>query len=655
MKKYFGKLKRFPLGAIHAQGFLKEQMLRGKEGMAGHLFELEPGMIWDPYLNRTNVGSWTGAHQLGWGAEIAGNYWSGYIQYAFTLDDKEMIATATDWVGRMLTRQREDGYLGTYDEPDADVYEDFNAWGTMSVMRGLIAFYEVTGREDVLDAVYKCMLWYTRVWAGDKKTSYCGHAIIEPMVFVYELTGDKRLLDFAEEYADFLCDHDLYNNSYRTFLEKELYYNSNHTANAGVSIRLPALLYSVTGKEKYLRASERIIEQLRSKAVHLSGAPVSMSEYIGPVGATTESEYCNFAFYNASYSYLSYITGETKYGDYMEEIFYNAAQGARKKDERAIAYLSAPNQIFATPKSSTAMGDMQVYAPCYPVACCPVNSVAVVPEFIRGLMLRDGEDNVYAVAYGPCTLRYKNVFLEEKTEYPFRNRVTFRIGHSAEYSLFLKIPAWATGYEIKLNGQRVSATRNENGYAEVHSKWKENDCVEITFDTDVKVLRVDDSDFSKKYPVAFKYGALLYSYHIPENWKEIEGNPTTPLPEGWHWYRVEPSYEMPTGVDHYELYAMRKDRFSWNIAVDESLSGADVTVEECATDGYAWEHPYIRLHTHCYKAPYLCAPYQKQTFEPYGDRQYVTERLTLTLVPYGCTNLRITYFPIADLREQTKS
>ena len=85
MKKYFGKLKRFPLGAIHAQGFLKEQMLRGKDGMAGHLFELEPGMIWDPYLNRTNVGSWTGAHQLGWGAEIAGNYWSGYIQYAFTL------------------------------------------------------------------------------------------------------------------------------------------------------------------------------------------------------------------------------------------------------------------------------------------------------------------------------------------------------------------------------------------------------------------------------------------------------------------------------------------------------------------------------------------------------------------------------------------
>ena len=34
----------------------------------------------------------------------------------------------------------------------------------------------------------------------------------------------------------------------------------------------------------------------------------------------------------------------------------------------------------------------------------------------------------------------------------------------------------------------------------------------------------------------------------------------------------------------------------------------------------------------------------------YGDKQYVTDKLPLTLVPYGCTNLRITYFPIADLK-----
>ena len=65
--------------------------------------------------------------------------------------------------------------------------------------------------------------------------------------------------------------------------------------------------------------------------------------------------------------------------------------------------------------------------------------------------------------------------------------------------------------------------------------------------------------------------------------------------------------------------------------------------------GYVWEEPPILLHTHCYKAPYLVPNYPHKTFEPYDEYMEVTHRLPLTLVPYGCTNLRVTYFPKADL------
>ena len=92
--KIYSKLKRFPLGSIHAEGFLKEQMLIGKDGICGHLHELEPQMIADPYVNRTYVEAWDKVAQLGWGGEISANYWTGYIQYAFTLNDEEMIKTA---------------------------------------------------------------------------------------------------------------------------------------------------------------------------------------------------------------------------------------------------------------------------------------------------------------------------------------------------------------------------------------------------------------------------------------------------------------------------------------------------------------------------------------------------------------------------------
>lgn len=646
--KNYSKLCRYPLGTIHARGFLKEQLILNKNGLAGNLPVLEPDMILNPYLDKHDVTSWTKEEQSGWGAEISGNYWTGYIQHAFTLNDSEMIGKATNWINEMIKKQKADGYLGTYYEDDAEILDDFNAWGTATAMRGLLAFYEATGREDVFNAVYRCMKWFSINWAGDNKTGYAGAFIIEPTIYCYVKTGDKELLKFAEDYAEYLCDHDIFANSYKTYLEDEFHYNSNHTVAVGVMSRLPAILYAVTGKEKYLKATERIIDTVRNKSVQLSGGPVCNSEYIGPVSSVGETEYCCFAIFNATYSCLSTITGEAKYGDYMEEMFYNGAQGARKKDERAIAYMSAPNQIYATDASSTSMIDMQVYAPCYATSCCTVNSVVVLPEFIRGMFYRDENDNVYCNAYGPCDMAYNGVKITENTLYPFRNNVSFDIETDKAFTLNFKIPTWAVGYKISVDGNAVSAEKNESGYAAV---LIEKSCkAEISFDASINVIRVDDSDAASKFPIAIKYGALLYAYHIPEKWIPIKGTPHTPLPEGWSWYNVVPDYKESDVVDIHERVGMRKFMTNWNIALDENLTEKDFEIELCDHSGYAWTEPYIKLHTHCYKAPYMCSPYPPRTFEPYGKKQFVTDKLELTLVPYGCTNLRISYFPIADIK-----
>ncbi|MCQ2398973.1 MAG: hypothetical protein MJ072_00520, partial [Clostridia bacterium] len=109
MIKNFNKLDRFPLGSITADGFLKEQLIRSKNGMCGHLKDFEPQMIVAPYTGSETVADWGKENQYGWGAEIAGNYWTGYIQTAFTLHDEEMIKTATWWVDTVLKLQNKDG------------------------------------------------------------------------------------------------------------------------------------------------------------------------------------------------------------------------------------------------------------------------------------------------------------------------------------------------------------------------------------------------------------------------------------------------------------------------------------------------------------------------------------------------------------------
>ncbi|HBJ18158.1 MAG TPA: hypothetical protein DDY70_00190, partial [Clostridiales bacterium] len=253
--KTYAKRKTLPLGSIRARGFLKEQLERSKDGMGGHLPEIEPGMIADPYIHKTVVKQWDGGEISGWGAEISGNYYAGLIQLAFTLDDEELKRKAEEWVDAVLKTQRPDGYLGTYNEPDAKIYEDYNAWGNACGMRALLFYYEATGRQDVFDAVYRCMLWFAKVWSGEHKTCYAGALITEPVLYCYERTGDRRLLEFAEEYAEYLCKHTIFANSYLDFTDPKLKYNANHTAAYGVAVRLPALLYAATGKKKYLDAS----------------------------------------------------------------------------------------------------------------------------------------------------------------------------------------------------------------------------------------------------------------------------------------------------------------------------------------------------------------------------------------------------------------
>jgi len=643
--QYYGKLKWLPLGAIEPLGFLREQMERNKDGMGGHLPELEPGMIRDPYIGRTHVEAWGDGDQEGWGAEISGNFYTGFVGLAYTLQDPALMAQAEDWVNRVLARQRPDGYMGTYDGENSKIYDDYNAWGTACGMRAMLRYYSATGRREVLDAVYRCMLWFCDNWSGDQKTLYAGIYIVEVMVACYAETGDERLLDFCRDYFDFLDRNAIYFNSVKQYLSDELPYNSHHTAGICAQFYQPAVFYSACGEKRYLDASEKLLAKLRAKCMHPSGGAVCNVEYLSPPSALAESEYCTFTFLNAACSYLAAITGKSVYGDYMEEIFYNAAQGARKKDERAIAYMSAPNQFLATEGSSVQYLDMQVYSPCYPVSCCPVNSVLILPEFVNSLAMEDGEGNLYLPIYGPARIRGSRLTLREDTMYPFRDQVQLTVENGAACTLYCKMPVWAKGCECRINGEIVSVSVSADGYMPLSREWKPGDTLTLIWRREVEVLHIDDTDASSRFPLAFKYGALLFSLPIPEKWVKIPGRPMTPLPEGWSWYNVLPDYKDESGDNQ----ILRRHMIPWNVAVDETLTPDQISVEECSSDGYPWENAPIRLRLSGYRAPYAFPAYPSKNMEPYGARQQVTDPMTLELVPYGCTALRITYFPRADI------
>jgi len=648
--KQFQKLHRLPLGHIRASGWAAEQLRRNINGMGGHLDELEPGMIGTPYTTRETYAGWGKERCAGWGAEISGNYWWGLIELAFTSGDPDMIAKADTWVETVLANQREDGYLGTYRDGD-DFFDDYNAWGTSCGMNAMLAYYDATGRQDVLDAIHNCMLWFCRNWAGNRKTRYAGMTIVECMARVYLLTGDKTLLDFCYDYFDFMEENDLFDASLSAMLSPELHYNSTHGSLYANEIDRPALIYACSGEEKYLKASLNAYRKGKEKCILPTGGITCESEYLAPVGPVVETEYCGITFYNKSLANLAMITGDSCFADDMEQTVFNCAEGARKKDERAIAYLTSPNQIMASASSSYANEGHQVYAPCVPVACCPVNSVRVIPEFLRNVALQ-GEDGLYFSVYAPVMVQYGGMKITLDTDYPFRDKLTFRFEAEGEspsaVPCHFRIPAWCKNPSAVLNGHPVSL--NGHGYAGVDHKFVPGDILEIRFPMKPYVTVLHDDDRLHMHPLSVFYGPLLFSLPIPEVWQGYPGHPATPLPEGWQWYQIHPVIP-PSGLDVYDDMGMRRNLITWNAALDENLCPEDIEVTDDGSADYPWEHSPVSLHLRGWRAPYSYAPYPQKTLEPYVENgyAYVSEELPLSLIPYGCTALRISCFPRANL------
>ena len=643
--KTYNQLSKLPLGSIRAKGWMRDQLLRSKNGMGGHLDELEPDMIGKVFINYSAFKRLPYSDKdadptfaAGWSSEISGTYWTGLVQLAFTLNDDELIRKAETWVDGVLKHQEPDGYLGGY-PPYTNRMADYNSWGSAWCYRALLSFYEATGRKEVLEAVHRGLVWFCENWKNNK-TDYVGSIIIEPMCIVYAYTGDERLPLFCYDWLNWLEKNSRWQNKITQYQSDDLPYNSMHCVAYGEDVKHPAILYCVTDDKKMLRASLNGMRKALERIIQITGGPSSCSEYLSPKGSVCETEYCNFTTFNHSYSWLALATGDAKWGDWMERCVFNGAQGARKKDERAIAYFTAPNEVYATRDSIVYGGhaDMGAYAPCYGTACCPAQSVRMLPEFIRSMVMRDASGELCIFGYGPVSVTSERMDFEMDTLYPFRDTVTLRISRAEGESLRLRIPGWCKAPTVQVNGREVGLIFGEKGFAKLACGLNSGDTVVIRFPMEVSLTRVDDSAAGSRFPICVERGPLVYALPIETNWVPYPGNPITKLPEGWSWFEAFP-------VDP-------EKRKYWGRAIDEMLDPAEITVEERETDGYVWEDPPVALHVPLYPAPHAITPVGKRTFDAWESPVRVTgDTVSCTMVPHGCTNLRITYLPRATKKQ----
>ena len=139
------RFMELPIGAVKADGWLRQQLVLQKEGLTGHLDE----------LYRNVVGprnAWLGGDGDAW---ERGPYWiDGLLPLAYLLDDKDLKDKAQVWVEAILGSQKENGYFGpdTDRGPEPGLQRDnsHDWWPKMVALKIVKQYYMATGDERVI-------------------------------------------------------------------------------------------------------------------------------------------------------------------------------------------------------------------------------------------------------------------------------------------------------------------------------------------------------------------------------------------------------------------------------------------------------------------------------------------------------------------------
>jgi hypothetical protein len=619
-----------PLGSVRPAGWLRRQLEIQANGLSGHLDE-----TW------ADVGpnsGWLGGTGESW--ERGPYFLDGLIPLAWLLDDARLKAKAQRYIEWILTHQAANGMIGPASNDDW--------WPRIVALKALTEYQEFTGDPRVIplmDRYFRYQLaelpkrslrdWGKFRWQDE----------LLSVIWLYNRTGSAYLLDLArllhQQGYDWMAQYA--NFQYKQKITAEfIKLNENgglkdlalstHGVNNGQAVKTGPVWSLVSGSDIDRKAAAQMIDEL-DKYHGLPNGMFSCDEHLSGRDPSQGSELCTVVEYMYSLERALAITGDAAFGDRLEKLAFNALPGTLTDDMWAHQYNQEPNQVECSLHHKPWVSDgpeSNLFGLEPNFGCCTANFHQGWPKFAASLFLLSGgqntdeHDGLVAAAYAPCevrtTLRGTLVHIAEETDYPFRSTVKFTISPAAPLSfpLRLRIPAWAAGATLVING-KPEPQPQAGSFARINRTWKADDRVEITFPMQPRVSRwFNDS-------VAIERGPLVFSYGIGESWVKLRDRGMT---ADWQVY--------PT------------TQWNYAVSIDPDSPATSVTVKEnnIGDVPFARKSAPVELRVKARKIPAWRAEDGAADPLPQSPIAGSEAEEEITLIPYATAKLRITAFPV---------
>ena len=545
---YYGKFQRTKPGSIRADGFLKEWLKRQKNGLSSHY--AEQGFPFDTPMWDGGVGkivpasivyndkaAETPSQEAWWPYEQSAYLLDGLVRLGIVTGDRDPVSLFEKNLRFVLEHPDENGLLGhAYGASDSE-------WPMAVFFRAVMAYCEFADDEKAKAAFIR---HYQTLPLEKLALGFRHINNLEGVLTAYDWSGDASLLEKAV--AAYRRHDEHY--SLHTEDEFELYRSKIssgrnyviHGVSFSESIKLPVLLFLYTGDASFLKDAEQGLAEVLKRHEQIPGLPSCNEDFAGrdPLQGYETCVISDFAW---SLGYFLMATGDGRYADRMEKIFFNAFPGSLLKDFSALQYLSSPNQVIAGPGSSHSFffrgcATFRQFRSDHSAQCCTGNVHRILPNYLLRMWMLDRDGSPSAVLYGPSS--YSGVFngvkyrITEETGYPCEETIRFRFSAESELEMpfSFRIPQWCKAPVAELNGMPFRIPETAKGFATVSRLWKEGDTLVLTLP--MKPVRKQD-----RYWSFYEYGPLVFS--LPVKYRMTRENPSPFAPcelvpeSGWNY------------------------------------------------------------------------------------------------------------------------